>query len=397
MSDPTAPTTADPVSPTATQPFWLPEQQQEPVPPAGRAAGPAPGRGGTVALVLATALLAGGVGGGIGVWAAGQDDGTTAAIGSTTPSTTTRTVLLPDSSIEKVAADVLPSVVSIQVRAGQSSGSGSGVILSADGLVLTNNHVVEAAASGGSLTVTLQDGRSFDATLVGRDPGSDLAVIRATDASGLDAAKLGSSADLVVGQTVVAIGSPLGLSGTVTSGIVSAKNRPVVTDSDATGEGAVLDAIQTDAAINPGNSGGALVNLQGEVVGINSAIATLSSGGGQSGSIGLGFAIPIDQAKRIADEILESGTASRAQLGVTVGDAEGGGARIGEVTSGGAADRAGLRSGDVVRTFGDRVIDSADALVAAVRSATPGAGVPVTYERDGTTATVTVTLGSVQG
>lgn len=388
---------------TVGDPFWAPPAPPAYGPPTPAAqqppaAGPRR-RGGVAALVVATALVAGAAGGGVGAALAGsRDEASPSSTASTTTTGTQQTrtaVVLPDGSIERVAAAVLPSVVSISFSTAQGSGSGSGVVLTADGLILTNNHVVEAAASGGSLTVTLQDGRSFDATIVGRDPSSDLAVIRAKDATDLAPATLGSSADLVVGQTVVAIGSPLGLSGTVTSGIVSAKNRPVVTSAEGSGEGSVLDAIQTDAAINPGNSGGALVDLDGRVVGINSAIATLSSGAGQSGSIGLGFAIPIDQAKRIADEIIKTGSASRAQLGVNVGDAADGGAVLEGVSPDGPAAKAGLQQGDVVTKVGDRVIDSADSLVAAIRSAVPGSTVTLTYERDGRTATATVTLSTV--
>jgi putative serine protease PepD len=211
---------------------------------------------------------------------------------------------------------------------------------------------------------------------------------------------LGSSANLRVGQDVVAVGSPLGLEGTVTTGIISALNRPVAAGGDASNQNTVLDAIQTDAAINPGNSGGALVNMNGELVGINSAIATLGGGAAaaQSGSIGLGFAIPIDQAKRISDELIQTGTASHASLGVQVGnDASAQGAKIVEVTSGGAAAAAGLPSGVVVTKVDDRVIGSADALVAAVRSKAPGDKITLTYlDSSGKPQTLQVTLGKAQ-
>ena len=220
---------------------------------------------------------------------------------------------------------------------------------------------------------------------------------RPTGATGLTPITLGSSGNLRVGQDVVAIGSPLGLEGTVTTGIVSALNRPVAAGGDAQNQNTVLDAIQTDAAINPGNSGGALVNMNGELVGVNSAIATLGgdSGQSQSGSIGLGFAIPVDQAKRIADELIQNGTASHASLGVQVGnDASVDGAKIVDVTSGGAAAAAGLPSGVVVTKVDDRVIGSADALVAAVRSRAPGDKVTLTYlDPSGKPQTVDVTLG----
>jgi len=292
-------------------------------------------------------------------------------------------------------------VVSIGVRGGGGQGTGTGVILSSDGLILTNNHVVEAAADGGAVSVTFNDGRTARARIVGRDPSSDLAVIKAENVSGLQPATLGSSAGLRVGQQVVAVGSPLGLSGTVTTGIVSALNRPVrAGGSELPGQdrSTVLDAIQTDAPINPGNSGGPLVNMRGEVVGINSAIATLGGTlGGQSGSIGLGFAIPIDQARPIADQLAKGGTAQHARLGVSVrdktGDAgEGQGAELADVVAGGAAAKAGLRQGDVITKLGGRSIDSADALVAAVRSHRPGESVELTYLRGGQSATATVEL-----
>ena len=296
---------------------------------------------------------------------------------------------------------MLPSVVSISVRTASGGGSGTGVVISSDGLILTNNHVVAEAEQGASMQVSFNDGRTAAATLVGRDPVTDLAVIRATGVSDLKPATLGDSSVLKPGQSVVAIGSPLGLEGTVTSGIVSALNRPVRTgDSNPTGESqsTVIDAIQTDAAINPGNSGGPLVNMRGEVVGINSAIASLGSGGGQSGSIGLGFSIPIDQARSVADQLTKSGKAVHAQLGVSVSDiADGttpGGAGIAMVTPGGGAAKAGIEVGDVVTKVGDREIDSADALIAAVRSHQPGDKVTLTYTRGGDSRTATVTLGS---
>ena len=255
------------------------------------------------------------------------------------------------------------------------------------------------APTGGppTTTVTFADGRTATFTVVGTDPASDIAVVRAQGVSDLTPITLGSSANLRVGQDVVAVGSPLGLEGTVTTGIVSALNRPVATGGDVKNQNTVLDAIQTDAAINPGNSGGALVNMNGELVGVNSAIATIGgdSPDAQSGSIGLGFAIPVDQAKRIADELISTGTASHASLGVQVSnDTTTHGAKIVDVTKGGAADTAGLPSGVIVTKVDDRVIGSADALVAAVRSRAPGEKVTLTYkDPSGAPKTVQVTLG----
>ena len=334
----------------------------------------------------------------------------------------------PVGSVEQVAAKVVPSVVKLETKIGRASEEGSGIILSEDGLILTNNHVVSASqgGSGGpggapgdpktpgaptptkpaapnvppgamSTIVTFADGRTAPFTVVGTDPATDIAVVRAEGVSGLTPIALGSSANLRVGQDVVAIGSPLGLEGTVTTGIVSALNRPVAAGGDATNQNTVLDAIQTDAAINPGNSGGALVNMSGELVGVNSAIATLGgeSPDAQGGSIGLGFAIPVDQAKRIADELIANGTAAHASLGVQVSnDVTTHGAKIVEVVKGGAAATAGLPSGVVVTKVDDRVIGSANALVAAVRSRAPGDKLTLTYlDPAGAPQTVQVTLG----
>ena len=345
---------------------------------------------------------------------------------------------LPAGSVEQVAAKVVPSVVKLQIAMGHQSEEGSGIILSSDGLILTNNHVVAAvneAASGaageqttpsglgdqdapddqsspggeGSVgggnaqaTVTFSDGRSVPFTVVGADPSDDLAVVRAQGVSGLTPITLGSSADLKVGQDVVAIGSPLGLQGTVTTGIVSALDRPMASGGDAGSQTTVLNAIQTDAAINPGNSGGALVNMNGELVGVNSAIATLGGGqnspGAQSGSIGLGFAIPVDQAKRIADELISTGTATHASLGVQLSDdTSAHGAAVANVMAGGPAATGGLPSGVVITKVDDHVIDSAEALVATVHSKAPGDTVALTYvDESGASQTTNVTLGRAQ-
>jgi putative serine protease PepD len=299
--------------------------------------------------------------------------------------------------------------VKLETEQGRQSKEGSGIILSSDGLILTNNHVVSAAppaggqgqGQGGVQTkVTFADGNTTPFTVVGTDPSTDIAVVRAQGASGLTPITLGSSANLSVGQDVVAIGSPLGLEGTVTTGIVSALNRPVAASGDAQNQNTVLDAIQTDAAINPGNSGGALVNMNGELVGVNSALATLGGDADPSGggSIGLGFAIPSDQAKRIADQLIQNGTATHASLGVQIDrGASSDGAKIVDVTSGGAAAAAGLPNNVVVTKIDDRTINSAAALMAAVRSRAPGDKVTLTYlDNAGKPQTVEVTLGTAQ-
>jgi len=320
------------------------------------------------------------------------------ATGQTASDTSGSAAALP--SVQDVADKVLPSVVSVVALTQQGEGEGSGVVLTDSGLILTNNHVIDGADT---LTVQFNDGTTANATVVGADPTDDLAVIRASGVSGLTPAALGTSSTVKVGQQVVAIGSPLGLSATVTTGIVSALNRPVRTESAQSqqSQGTVLSAIQTDAAINPGNSGGPLVNMSGQVIGINSAIAALSSGiGGQSGSIGVGFAIPIDQAYRIAQEIINTGTASHAVLGANVTDAVDRsrgittGAQIAQVVQGSGAEKAGLQAGDIVTKVGSVPIESADALVATIRSSEPGGTVSLTYLRSGQPHTVSVTLGS---
>jgi putative serine protease PepD len=303
------------------------------------------------------------------------------------------------------AAKAAPSVVTIYVANGSSAGSGSGVVLTADGYVLTNNHVVTLEGSGtGTVQVRTADGRLYNATVVGTDPSSDLSVVKLSGASGLSPATFADSTKVQVGDLAVAIGAPLGLSNTVTEGIVSATGRAVTTGSTQN-DSTVIDAIQTDAAINPGNSGGALVNGAGEVIGINTAIATVASGVGQgssqSGNIGVGFAIPSRTAQRIANEIIKTGKASHAVLGVrarTAADATnsavGTGAGIAEVVSGGAADKAGLRAGDVITAVGDRPVTTSTELTAAIRGQSPGDNVTLTVRRGQASRTVTATLGS---
>ncbi|MDT5358533.1 MAG: putative serine protease PepD [Mycobacterium sp.] len=313
---------------------------------------------------------------------------------------------LPADSVETVAAKVLPSVVQLQTDLTDQTEQGSGIILTPDGLIMTNAHVVSAAAGagpngpGGAHTlVTFADGRTAPFDVVAMDRTSDIAVVQAKGASGLTPITLGSSDHLRVGQKVVAVGSPLGLEGTVTTGIISALNRPVSTAADSATQGTATDAIQTDASINPGNSGGALVDEDGQLIGMNSAIASLGdSPAAQSGSIGLGFAIPINQAKRVADELIATGTASHAWLGVQVGeDVSAHGARIVDVTSGGPAEAAGLSVGVVVTKIDTQVIDDADALAAAVQAKAPGNVVTVDYlDSTGVAQSTRVLLGTDQ-
>jgi putative serine protease PepD len=339
------------------------------------------GRGKVVAGVAALVLLVGGVAGGVGGYV-GQELGRSSQPVSNAldaPKPAQQTSNAPAGSVEQVAQKVLPTVVQLQVSSRSGSGEGSGIVISSDGMILTNNHVVEGAAQGGDIKVKFQDGKSAAVSVVGRDPSSDLAVVKAQNVSGLPTAELGSSGDLRIGQSVVAIGSPFDLSGTVTSGIVSSLNRPVRAGGDQGSQATVLNAIQTDAAINPGNSGGPLVNMQGQVVGINSAIySPNSSQSSQGGSVGIGFAIPIDQARRTAKELTDTGKSTQTILGVQVTDAQSGGALVRDVTAGGPAEKAGIKARDVITKFDDRTIDTSDALVAAVRSKAPNDKVKLT-------------------
>jgi putative serine protease PepD len=311
-------------------------------------------------------------------------------------------------SVEQVAAKVLPSVVTLTTElGGGESREGSGIILTPDGLIMTNNHVVAAAVHASqepvSTLVTLNDGRTAPFSMVATDTKSDIAVMRAEGISGLTPISFGSSADFRVGQPVAAVGSPLGLTGTVTVGIVSALNRPVFGAADGDDQFTAFDAIQTDAALNPGNSGGALVDMNGELVGMNAAVASLGSVGDaaktQSGSIGIGFAIPVDHAARIARELIATGTASHAWLGAQIGtEMDFDGARIVVVTSGSPAAEAGLPNGALVTKVDEQVIQNAGALSAAVQSQAPGARVTVGFiDPSGDPRTVLVTLGTDEG
>jgi putative serine protease PepD len=280
------------------------------------------------------------------------------------------------------------------------------VVIRSDGYVVTNNHVVEAAASGGQITVAFNDADLSDvsAQIVGRDPETDLAVLKLESGRTYTPIGLGSSSGLVVGDPVIAVGSPLGLAGTVTTGIISALNRTVrVPGEDGSGI-PLFNAIQTDAAINPGNSGGALVDGKGRLIGINSAIATLGGSGltGDSGgSIGVGFAIPVDEARSIAEEIIRTGRATHPAIGVvgsTVSGSSGSsGARIAQVVSGGAADRAGLQVGDLITEVDGETVRSVDELIVAIRQHRVGESVEVTYVRAGSERTVDVVLQEKNG
>ncbi len=364
-----------------------------------------------IAAILAAALVVGGLAGLVGAAGftavdhlVGSDTSTSTAPRSSSPVVDRKDDDPADDSVEKVAASVLPSVVKINVRGSQGEGSGSGIIISSDGEILTNNHVA-SVGEGGEMSVSFNDGTVKRATILGTDPLTDLAVIKAQDVSGLQPATIGRSTSVAVGENVVAIGSPFGLEATVTSGIVSAVNRPVSVGSSEGGQSpgsappqdTTYPAIQTDAAINPGNSGGPLVDLNGDVVGINSSIRTASSGVESGGSIGLGFAIPITNIWPIVQQLRAGDTATHAKMGVEVNDAASDdglltGAGVQGVTDGSAADKAGLEKGDVITKVDDVIIPDSNSLVAMVRGHRPGDEVTLTVVRDDKPRTVKVTL-----
>ncbi|MFC1410974.1 S1C family serine protease [Streptacidiphilus sp. N1-12] len=366
-------------------------------------------RGGLIALLAATALVAGGIGGGIGaaLETHNSSDGSTVVSTTVDPKALSRA---PD-SIAGIAAKALPSVVTISASNSQESGTGTGFVFDTDGHILTNNHVVAPSDNGGKLSVKFSDGTSYPATIVGRASGYDVAVIKidGTPKKPLVPLALGNSDAVAVGDTTIAIGAPFGLSGTVTSGIISAKNRPVASGDETGAQTSYMNALQTDASINPGNSGGPLMNSSGQVIGIDSAIQSTgqnSDTGGQSGSIGLGFAIPINQAQWVAQQLIKTGKPTYPIIGVLRDDSyQGTGAKIAAapvqgtpaITAGGPADKAGLKPGDIITELGGVQIDSGPTLVSEIWSHHPGDVVSVTYTRDGKTHTTSVTLGSRVG
>ena len=308
----------------------------------------------------------------------------------------------PAGAVEQVAARVLPSVVQINVSGGDVGGKGSGIIISSNGDILTNNHVVEVAAdegADGSITVVFNDGTTGKARVLGRDPLTDTAVIKVANKSGLPAATLGSSSNLRIGQPVIALGSPFGLSGSVTTGIVSALNRPANFADEDGAAGAAFPSIQTDAAINPGNSGGPITDMQGRVVGISTGIAA-SLGGGFDG---VAFALPIDLARHVAKNLIEGKKIEHARIGITVAKAVADdnvtqiGAEVREVQSGSAGDKAGLKVDDIITAVDNHPIATNDALIATIRGYQPGQTVTITYLRDDKKRTTKVTLDSDGG
>lgn len=337
--------------------------------------------------VVVLAIIAGLVGGALGVNASGGFLGSKANLVSASNSIERK----PD-SVAGLANRVLPSVVSITTGSGST---GSGFIIDSGGYILTNNHVVEEAAlSKAKIIVTLNNGQEFESKITGRDASYDLAVLKII-ATGLPALQFGDSDKVAVGDSVIAIGSPLGLSGTVTLGIISAKERAVTTGGSA-GESSFINALQTDAAINPGNSGGPLVDSTGAVIGVNSAIASLGSDL-QTGSIGLGFAIPINQARKTADQLIKNGVATYPVIGISIDmNFTGEGAQVATsgrgILPGSPAQKAGLRGGDIVIAFDGKPINSPEELIVAVRSKNVGDVVKLTYKRGGSEKSVSLTL-----
>ncbi|MFE7952662.1 S1C family serine protease [Streptomyces sp. NPDC057426] len=384
-----------------------------PVPPVPKA--PRKRTGGLVAAVLVAALVAGGVGGGIGYWAAERGD---ESISSTTVTAGDSPAAFKrdPGTVAAVAGKALPSVVTIQAKSGGAGGdsegaggTGTGFVYDKEGHIVTNNHVVASAAEGGTLSATFSNGKTYDAEVVGRAEGYDVAVLKLKNApEGLAPLALGDSDKVAVGDSTIAIGAPFGLSNTVTTGIISAKNRPVASGDGSGGSNSYMSALQTDASINPGNSGGPLLDASGSVIGINSAIQSTGDGFGQTqaGSIGLGFAIPVNQAKNVAEQLIKTGKPVYPVIGATVNMTEKGeGATIADEGAGGTpavvpngpAAQAGLKPGDVITGFGDRQIDSGPTLISEIWTHRSGDSIKITYERDGKEATTTVTLGERTG
>ena len=392
-----------PRNPFGMGPGWAPPPGAPPVESAG-ASSRGPKTGVLAALAVVIALLAA-TAGSFGTYLLTRSGGSGLDPAYTLGTPTGAIVNRAPDSVAGVAAKVLPSVVSLDVKGNSEAGTGSGFVIKG-GYIVTNNHVVAAAAQTGNIKVTFSNKKSSTGKIVGRDPSSDIAVVKPDDTFGFPEMALGNSDRVVVGDPVIAVGSPLGLTGTVTTGIVSSLNRPVTAGGESGSESSFINAIQTDAAINPGNSGGPLVNAAGEVIGVNSAIATLgnSSFGAQSGSIGLGFSIPINHVRRVAEELISTGMAKKSRIGVHLDENyQGDGVRIATtpqqgqepVISGSPADKAGLKAGDVILEIDGHPMSQPSELIVTIRSKAPGDRVSVKYQRGGQEKTTTVTIDSV--
>ncbi|MEV8525931.1 trypsin-like peptidase domain-containing protein [Streptomyces sp. NPDC052000] len=363
-------------------------------------------RGALLAGAVLLALVAGCIGGGVGAYIERNGGITSVHLPQADKEPQGRA---PD-SVAGIAASALPSVVTLHVTGAAESGTGTGFVLDSAGHILTNNHVVEPAGSSGKISVTFSGGESAPAEVVGRDTGYDLAVVKVAGVSGLKPLALGNSDNVLVGDPVVAIGAPFDLSNTVTSGIISAKDRPITAGGEK-GDGtdvSYVDALQTDAPINPGNSGGPLVDSKARVIGINSAIRSAGSGstdgsGGQPGSIGLGFAIPINQGKRVAEELINTGRATHPVIGVTLDmKFTGDGARVGDkagdggpaVAANGPGAKAGIKPQDVITKVDGQRVHSGEELIVKIRAHRPGDQLRLTLQRDGKEQELTLTLGS---
>lgn len=403
------PHTASPVPPPLSVGQWHrydPWAPPGPLPAAPRASRR---RGPLAAALVALTLAAGGVGGVLGAYVA-QNGGSEQV---TLPQTTSDAGKRAPDSIAGIAAKVLPGVVYIHVKGDSGEGTGTGFVLDDEGHILTNNHVVETVAKSGTISVTFSGGQIRSAKIVGRDTGYDLAVIKVSGVKGLRPVALGNSDAAQVGDPVVAIGAPYGLEGTVTSGIISATQRPITAGGETEGSDvSYVDAIQTDAPINPGNSGGPLVDSRGLVIGINSAIRSADSNsdpfgsGSQGGSIGLGFAIPVNQAKRVAEQLINNGKATHPVIGVSINlQYDGDGAQVspeGEgdgdsITPNGPGAKAGLEPGDVITAIDGKRVHSGEELIVRIRSHRPGDKLGLTLKRGGKERSVQLVLGSATG
>ncbi|MFE7042091.1 trypsin-like peptidase domain-containing protein [Streptomyces atratus] len=391
-------------------PWGAPRQPlTNPGPPLGADGGRKKNRRGSLLVgAVLLALVAGGIGGGIGAYIERNGGLTQVELPQTGHNSGGRA---PD-SVAGIASSALPSVVTLHVSGTTESGTGTGFVLDKSGHILTNNHVVAPAGSSGEITVTFSGGETARAEVVGKDSGYDLAVVKVTGVSGLKPLPLGNSDNVQVGDPVVAIGAPFDLSNTVTSGIISAKDRPITAGGEK-GDGSdisYVDALQTDAPINPGNSGGPLVDTDAHVIGINSAIRAADSGssteGGQAGSIGLGFAIPINQGKRVAEELINTGKATHPVIGVTLDmKYTGDGAKVGTkgaadkpaVTPGGPGAKAGIKPGDVITEVDGRRVHSGEELIVKIRAHRPGDRLDLGLTRGGKDLSISLTLGSATG